>query len=303
MLIGQHNWMIVYLLSLETMNKGKGWKLIAYEMQKQFNNPSITPKRCRERWSSHINPEINKAAISDAECALLLIKHHELGNNWSKISRYIPRRYGSTLKNNFYSLIRAILRKIVIEETTGSNGLLFLESIYISWIAMQLLGKKEDKKWKKGDVPLHIRTLVIEKQINEVMCENYVQKLINELLKKYPDHLNMKLLKNYTNLKTLHNMFVEVANSIEERLITILRLPLDQQGSKIVDECIIEGINNYISRENIVPLPNIYHLMKLVTPRNIEKNNSTIIYNSSPLTVFNTIFTTSSTITSFSKKV
>ena len=83
-----------YLKKAALNNNCRNWNIIAKEMQNQFNDPRFTSKKCRERWSSSVNPDISKTALSDVESALLIICHHKLGNNWSMISKEIPKQIG-----------------------------------------------------------------------------------------------------------------------------------------------------------------------------------------------------------------
>ena len=152
-----------HLAKLANEHKAKYWKSIAIRMRENFLNPNITAKKCRERWACCVNPGISKLSLTDAESLLLVFNHETLQNNWSKMAKKIPRRYSSTLKNNFYSLIRSVLRKITCNELSKVTALFFLQTIYISWVSIRLLENPPPPHKQKGAVPIHIYKLVQEK--------------------------------------------------------------------------------------------------------------------------------------------
>ena len=54
-----------YLSKTAAKYDRKNWRCIAAEMKDKFNNPKLTAKKCRERWSSHANPELSREPLSD----------------------------------------------------------------------------------------------------------------------------------------------------------------------------------------------------------------------------------------------
>ena len=244
-----------YLRELGIIYNAKNWKIIASKMQEKFMNENLTSKRCRERWSSHANPEISKKNLSETEYVLLLIYHNQLGNCWSQISKKIPKRYGSTLKNNFYSLIRTVLRRIIYSLSEKVTPLEFMQAIYISWVSIKLLKKSNDSKSSKGDVPPHIRAIVVEKNITQRICEEYLSKLSNIVIKNYPKKRNLRLLSNYTNLKMYYNLFNSISTPVKEKIHV---MPAESD-LEIVNDVIIESINDFLGsgKPEMIPLPNI----------------------------------------------
>lgn len=64
-----------------------------------------TGKQCKERWSNHLNPEINRGEWNPKEELLLLELHRSLGNKWCVISKELPTRTESNIKNKIKSLV------------------------------------------------------------------------------------------------------------------------------------------------------------------------------------------------------
>ncbi|KAJ3438664.1 snRNA-activating protein complex subunit [Anaeramoeba flamelloides] len=66
--------------------------------------PGRNSKQCRERWCNQINPDINHSPFTLEEEQLLISKQEQLGNKWSKISKFFKGRPDNMLKNMWHSL-------------------------------------------------------------------------------------------------------------------------------------------------------------------------------------------------------
>jgi hypothetical protein len=78
----------------------KHWIHIAARMQHR------TARQCRERWVNYLNPELSRAAWTDAEDDILRTKYREIGPKWVKISLSLPGRSSNSIKNRAFVLER-----------------------------------------------------------------------------------------------------------------------------------------------------------------------------------------------------
>ncbi|OHT02847.1 hypothetical protein TRFO_06877 [Tritrichomonas foetus] len=68
--------------------------------------PGRTGKQCRERWLSHMSPSILREEWTPQEDLILLHKQADLGNRWSIISKSLPGRSTTAVKNRWNYLCR-----------------------------------------------------------------------------------------------------------------------------------------------------------------------------------------------------
>lgn len=72
--------------------------------------PGRNPKQCRERWTSQLDPNLNKEDWSPSEDATILKNQKFYGNQWAKIATFLPGRSSSSVKNRFNQLSRRNIR-------------------------------------------------------------------------------------------------------------------------------------------------------------------------------------------------
>jgi hypothetical protein len=75
------------LLKQAVENFGLEWVKVASAV------PGRTNRQCRLRWANHLDPRVNKLALTDSEMRILVERHSKLGNKWADIVKYLPGRY------------------------------------------------------------------------------------------------------------------------------------------------------------------------------------------------------------------
>lgn len=80
----------------------KRWNAIAEHV------PHRTGKQCRERWVSHISPDIVDCEWTAQEDIELISLQNRLGNKWSLIARFFKGRTPNMAKNRFNKIARRV---------------------------------------------------------------------------------------------------------------------------------------------------------------------------------------------------
>ena len=65
-----------------------------------------TQKQCRERWTGHLCPSVNKGPWTLEEDIILAQKHSEIGNKWAKIAQFLPGRTDILVKNRWNTSVK-----------------------------------------------------------------------------------------------------------------------------------------------------------------------------------------------------
>lgn len=103
--------------------------------------PGRNGKQSRERYYNHVNPTVRRSGWTLVEDKLLLQKQALLGNKWTDISRYLPGRSETSIKNRFKSVVNRLNTAVVVEEAEADTGILLADVGIHSDVGMRILNR------------------------------------------------------------------------------------------------------------------------------------------------------------------
>ncbi|OMJ76847.1 hypothetical protein SteCoe_23694 [Stentor coeruleus] len=98
------------LKELADLYKGKNWVKIAHDVSIRINK-TRTGKQCRERWTNKLKSDAESNDWTNEDIRKLFEIQGKIGNKWSEILPFFPRRSKNSIKNFFYSTIRRNIRR------------------------------------------------------------------------------------------------------------------------------------------------------------------------------------------------
>ncbi|XP_063946159.1 transcription factor MYB119-like [Daucus carota subsp. sativus] len=107
------------LLDLVAKYGSRKWSLIARMM------PGRLGKQLRERYNNHLKPGLKKEAWSPEEDMKLIKAHEKIGNKWAQISKLLPGRSESDIKNRWNATKRKCINAISKTHTNPKPSSLF----------------------------------------------------------------------------------------------------------------------------------------------------------------------------------
>lgn len=226
-----------HLEKLVTENNQKNWKTVARGMRQKFENTIFTAKQCRERWTTCVDPTLNKLPLTEAESLLLFMYHYTYHNKWSLISQHFPKRYSNTLKNNFYSSIRSILRKIGDPDISEVTAQYFLKATYVCILLNKILNFPNLKPGEA--VSRHLNSLIKELKITKEVCEVYMIRISKLLASKKEGLKNLAYFQSFDQISQL---FDKIASLLKEKL---------DPSSVSTEETSLQGLENLLQGNNM----------------------------------------------------
>lgn len=93
--------------------------------------PGRTGKQCRERWLTHMCPNVVHSEWSLMEDLILIQKQKDFGNKWSLIAKFLPGRSSSSVKNRWCYLCRRDIPAHSEEYEKMANTLFHFQNAHI----------------------------------------------------------------------------------------------------------------------------------------------------------------------------
>ncbi|KAK1383834.1 hypothetical protein POM88_021569 [Heracleum sosnowskyi] len=107
------------LMNLVEAYGNKKWSYIARMM------PGRLGKQLRERYNNHLKPGLKKEAWIEEEDMKLIEAHEKMGNKWAEISKLLPGRSESDIKNRWNATKRKCMNAIHKSKNTPKPSSLF----------------------------------------------------------------------------------------------------------------------------------------------------------------------------------
>lgn len=95
-------------LFIRLVEENMSWRRIVKQLNAQIHAglKVRNSKHCRERWSNHLDPAINRGPWTPFEDFRLMKLHLKFGNSWREVAERLRDRSGTAVKNRVNSLVR-----------------------------------------------------------------------------------------------------------------------------------------------------------------------------------------------------
>ena len=77
---------------------GDNWNAISQGL------PGRNPRQCKDRYTTYLDPNKKHGLWTEAEDRLIIEKFQEIGSKWVTISKFLPNRTDTAVKNRFHTL-------------------------------------------------------------------------------------------------------------------------------------------------------------------------------------------------------
>ncbi|OHS94241.1 hypothetical protein TRFO_39569 [Tritrichomonas foetus] len=242
----------------------KNWRMIALQLGR-------TPKQCRERWNGHLNPTINKGPWTIEEDLILAQKQNEIGNKWAEISKFLPGRTDTIVKNRWNTSVKNRAEELLrMEYFSNSN-------VSISADCSDCLHCKCNQSISPSSSLSNVNISSNTKNILNTTTYNqnystysqiaqFIQKDSSETSYHVPCEVVIPMISNYSNvtINTNNNLINEAKNT--NAAATIDGNHVTEKG--VVPSPVTRWLSNFNEEKNhfIPSLMSIESLPPLVIP-------------------------------------
>ena len=184
------------------------WRLVAKAVTEASKIHVKTPKQCRERWHTRLNPKIKVVSWTEAEKEKLFELHKKTVNKWAEIAKDLPGRTDNSVKNYFSCKLRKLTRAI-------KNSILITSSTISSM---------------ETDHAAYLLTHLYSYYISPDRCENFIKLTQSNLSNRkiQGDSYIINAINNIPSFSSLYAKYVKsfISNlTIEQSQSILLKYP------------------------------------------------------------------------------
>lgn len=164
------------------------WRDVAAEVNQRAGNEFLrTGKQCSERWTNHLDPNVNRGAWTEEEDIKLFRCFLQTGKKWSELSKMIENRTENAVKNRFNSLMKKFQKdETLLASTKHENDEQHLKKLAALVLSQNRLGNSshimKEYETKQENVPL---STISERSSGKMSIETAAESILSK--KKDPD--------------------------------------------------------------------------------------------------------------------
>ena len=224
------------LINSKPQRKSINWESLSLQMKKQKINRS--GKQCRERWSNHVNPLLNKKKWKISEKKRLFDLHRKIGNKWKDLAVQFEGRSDNSVKNQFFCMVRKGIRnclkfynfqfeyrfvkevkprvlanfflmklKIFVPKGVNGEDIGSFKNIWVSEFIEKYFFIEEFKDFENNEYEEFIIRKIFEQLLEKNLEYNEVKKKIKKIKNINYDSSNFeKKIKNKNNFSRYFNI-------------------------------------------------------------------------------------------------
>jgi len=258
----------------------KHWSTIASQMKNRSG------KQCRERWTHHLDPSVNRANWSASEEWMLYLQHKLYGNKWAILVKRLPGRTDNSVKNYWNSKMKKRLslysQKLVDAiKLLNSNPLKFEETFPA--VEKDLILKISKSPLTESPVITNSE-IISDKNLNDIYHNKYPKQNIkidkghkNENLKQYSNEFKEFKEDTISFNPTTHDSNIDNNLKIDNNITSHDSLALS------------ESVNSLELKQNLYHFPKKLDIDSMLNEINFSETTNKVVKNNQTFVKVNSL--------------